>query len=78
MPKVSETITGFVVPEAWDDQFCVCEVLIACDGERDIRVVNLDSHPILFDLVGKQASVTGVVRHSGSREEILVQRVKAH
>ncbi len=70
-----ETIRGVVVPEQWDDQFRVTEVLIACKGEREILVENLDSFPTLLSFTQTEAVFTGTVRQQGATEFIVVESV---
>ncbi|MFH1913807.1 MAG: hypothetical protein ABIK45_06000 [Pseudomonadota bacterium] len=68
-----ETISGFIVPMQWDDQFRVTEVLIACEAERDVQVANLHTFPALLSLTRTRASVTGTVRRVGNVETIHVE-----
>jgi len=68
-----ETISGFIVPMQWDEQFRVTEVLIACEAERDVQVANLDTFPGLVSLARTRAFVTGTVRRVGNVETIHVE-----
>ncbi|QGY39545.1 hypothetical protein GM415_05235 [Pseudodesulfovibrio cashew] len=68
-----ETIRGVVVPEQWDDQFRVTEVHIACEGEREVRVENLDRFPVLLSLSQTEAVFTGSVLRSDMGESIIVE-----
>lgn len=68
-----ETLRGFVVPEQWDDQFQVTEVLIACNGEREVRVENVDKFPQLLSSTQQAVAVTGMVRQNQRSESILVE-----
>jgi hypothetical protein len=68
-----ETISGFIVPRQWDEHFRVTEILIACDAERDVQVVNLKAFPTLVTLARKRASVTGTIRKIGTIETIHVE-----
>ena len=70
-----EIIRGVVVPEQWDDQFRITEVLIACKGEREILVENLDTFPALLSFTQTEAVFTGVVQRRGSAESIVVESV---
>ena len=70
-----ETIRGVVVPAQWDDQFRVTDILIACLGEREVRVGNLDSFPVLRTLERAEVSLTGTVRRDGGVETIHVESV---
>jgi hypothetical protein len=70
-----ETVRGVVVPEQWDDQYRVTEVLIACKGERELLVENLDSFPALLSFTRTEAVFTGTVRQRGSAESIVVESV---
>lgn len=68
-----ETIRGVVVPEQWDEKFHVTQVHIACKGEREIRVANLDHFPILLSLSQTEAVFTGTVTRQGATESIIVE-----
>ena len=70
-----ETIRGVVVPEQWDDQFRVTKVLIACKGERELLVENLDAFPALLSYARTEAVFTGTVRRRGTAESIVVESV---
>jgi hypothetical protein len=72
-PPRRETISGFIVPMQWDEQYRVTEVLIACEAERDVQVANLDTFPALVSLARCRASITGTVRRVGGVETIHVE-----
>lgn len=74
-PQHKETIRGVVVPEQWDDQFRITEVLIACKGEREILVENLGTFPALLSFTQTEAVFTGTVRRRGAAEYIVVESV---
>lgn len=65
-----ETIRGMVVPAQWNDRFQVTGVLVACRDEREIRVENLETFPVLKELAQKEALFTGVVQKNGNAESI--------
>lgn len=71
--KRKETIRGVVVPAQWDNQFQVTDILIACRGEREVRVGNLASFPILTSLSQTEAIVTGTVEKHDGNETIMVE-----
>lgn len=71
-----KTIRGMVVPAQWDDRFKVIGVLVACRDEREIRVENLESFPILRSLEQQEALFTGLIRESEGRESILIESIK--
>ncbi|WP_394699654.1 hypothetical protein [uncultured Pseudodesulfovibrio sp.] len=70
-----ETIRGVIVPEEWDNQFHVTKILIACKGEREIRVENLDRFPHLLGLSQKETLITGTVTYDGTMESIVIDSV---
>lgn len=70
-----ETVRGFVVPEQWDDQYRVTRVIIACNGERDIRVENFEKFPMLLTFSQTEASITGIIRNDHGVESILVEQL---
>ncbi|WP_419788406.1 hypothetical protein [Pseudodesulfovibrio sp.] len=70
-----ETIRGMVVPSQWDDQFRVTGILIACLGEREVRVGNLESFPELRTLERAEVRLTGTVDRVGDVETIHVESV---
>lgn len=72
-PARRETISGFIVPMQWDEQFRVTEILIACEAERDVQVANLHTFPTLVSLARRRASITGTVRKVGGIETIHVE-----
>lgn len=67
------TVRGMVVPQQWDDQFRVTEVLIACKDEREIHVENFKSLPSLLSLSRAEAVFTGVVRKERGVESMIVE-----
>ena len=75
LSRRKETVRGVVVPEQWDDQFRVTEVLIACKGERELLVENLESFPSLLSYARTEALFTGTVRRRGSAESIEIDSV---
>ncbi|MBI9080100.1 MAG: hypothetical protein JEY79_10225 [Pseudodesulfovibrio sp.] len=68
-----ETVRGVVVPKEWDNKYQVTEVLIACKGEREIRIDNPDKFPTILSLSQKEALVTGTVTKDDSGESIIVE-----
>jgi len=72
---LKETIRGVVVPAQWDDQFRVTDILIACLGEREVRVGNLESFPVLRTLERTEVRLTGTVERDGDVETIHVESV---
>ncbi|MDD3310590.1 hypothetical protein [Pseudodesulfovibrio sp.] len=73
--SLKETIRGVVVPAQWDDQFRVTDILIACLGEREVRVGNLESFPVLRTLERTEVRLTGTVKRDGGVEVIHVESV---
>jgi len=79
MPKEKQhrphtvTVRGMVVPQQWDDQYRVTEVLIACKDEREILVENFKSLPSLLSLSRNEAMFTGVVRKERGVESMIVE-----
>jgi len=71
-----ETVTGSVLPNSWDKEYRVTGVVIACDSERELEVVNLYSHPELAGLCRSMVAVTGVVMMQGEREQIQVEHFR--
>ncbi|WP_316897615.1 hypothetical protein [Pseudodesulfovibrio indicus] len=67
------TVRGMVVPQQWDDQYRVTEVLIACKDEREILVENFKSLPSLLSLSRNEAMFTGVVRKEQGVESMIVE-----
>lgn len=68
-----ETVRGVVVPKEWDNKYQVTEVLIACRGEREIRIDNLDKFPTILSLAQEEALITGTVTKDGSGESIVIE-----
>ena len=62
-----------VLPQQWDEQFRVTEVLIACKDEREIRVENFENLPNLLSLSRAEAVFTGVIRTIEGVESMLVE-----
>lgn len=71
-----ETIRGVVVPAQWDSEYRVTGLLIACPGEREVRVGNLDSFPMLRLLERTEVVLTGTVQKDGFSETILIDRIQ--
>ena len=71
-----ETIRGVVVPAQWDSEYRVTGLLIACPGEREVRVGNLDSFPMLRLLERTEVVLTGTVKKDGLAETILIDRIQ--
>ncbi|MEF2231172.1 MAG: hypothetical protein V3571_09610 [Pseudodesulfovibrio sp.] len=72
---LKETIRGVVVPAQWDDQYHVTDILIACLGEREVRVGNLEAFPVLRTLERTEVRLTGTVKRDGDVETIHVESV---
>ncbi len=70
---VHESLTGSVLPDTWDGDYRVTGVVIACEGERELAVSNLSSHPHLSDLCRSMIRVSGMTSRHGGREEIFVE-----
>lgn len=75
-PPSRETIRGVVVPAQWDSEYRVTGLLIACPGEREVRVGNLDSFPMLRLLERTEVVLTGTVKKDGFSETILIDRIQ--
>ena len=73
---VHETVIGSVLPNSWDNEYQVTGVVIACESERDLEVINFSSHPELSRLCRAMVAVTGIIRVQGDREQILVEKVR--
>lgn len=71
-----ETIRGVVVPAQWDKEYRVTGLLIACPDEREVRVGNLESFPMLKNLERREVKLTGAVRKEGAVETIDIDRVQ--
>lgn len=71
-----ETIRGVVVPRDWDSHFQVTGMLIACKGEREIRVENLNKFPHLVDLSQQEALITGTIKSDGAIESIVIEKIE--
>ncbi|MCJ2164563.1 MULTISPECIES: hypothetical protein [unclassified Pseudodesulfovibrio] len=71
--NTTETIRGMVLPQQWDEQFRVTEVLIACKDEREIRVENFENLPNLLSLSRAEAVFTGVIRTKEGVESMIVE-----
>lgn len=72
-----ETIRGVVVPGEWDNRFQVTALLIACKGEREIRVENLDRFPDLLAMARQEAIITGTISKNGPTESIVVEHISS-
>jgi len=53
------SVTGYVLPDAWGENFEVSGVLIADDRERELVVGNVAEHPALLDLCRRKVTATG-------------------
>jgi len=71
-----ETAVGVLIPHGWDDNFKVTSVSLACDGEREIVIGNLENHPGLLVLLRKRVSLTGTVARDGEGETMSVETYK--
>ena len=71
-----ETLRGVVVPAQWDNDFQVTDMLIACPEEREVRIGNLESFPMLKQLARNEVELTGVVTSDGAAETIMVDRIQ--
>lgn len=71
--QTMETIRGMVLPQQWDEQFRVTEVMIACKDEREIHIENLEHLPTLLSLSRTEAVFTGVVRKKRGMESMIVE-----
>ena len=72
----TETVCGTIVPAHWDNEFRVTGILIACPGEREIRITNLDSFPMLKLLERKVVELTGQVKREGAIETMHIESVR--
>lgn len=71
-----ETIRGVVVPAQWDHDFQVTGLLIACPDEREVRVGNLESFPMLKNLERSEVELTGTVESDGPAETIVIDHIR--
>lgn len=71
-----ETIRGVVVPAQWDREFRVTGFLIACPDEREVRVSNLESFPMLKLLERSEVELTGTVETDGLAETIVIDHIR--
>jgi hypothetical protein len=69
----SETVIGVLIPHGWDESFSVTSVSLACDGEREIVIGNLDNHPGLLVLLRKRVSLSGAIRRDEHGETMDVR-----
>ncbi len=53
------SVTGYVLPDAWGDNYEVSGVLIADDRERELVVGNVADHPALLTLCRRKVTATG-------------------
>ena len=53
------SVTGYVLPDAWGEQYEVAGVLIADDRERELVVGNVADHPALLELCRRKVTATG-------------------
>lgn len=53
------SVTGYVLPDAWGENFEVSGVLIADDRERELVVGNVAEHPALLELCRRKVTATG-------------------
>ena len=58
------TIVGFVTPSDWDDDDDVIEISISTD-DSDYIVESNKKEEELFDLLGEDVKVTGIVTEDG-------------
>ena len=75
-PPSRETLRGVVVPAQWDSQYRVTGMLIACPGEREVRVGNLEAFPMLHLLERTEVELTGTVQRDGVAETIHIDRIQ--
>lgn len=64
------------MPANWDDRFQVTGVLVACHDEREFRVENLESFPVLQTLAQQEAIFTGLIREKDGAESIIIESIK--
>ncbi|BDQ35042.1 hypothetical protein [Pseudodesulfovibrio portus] len=76
-PPSRETLRGVIVPSQWDNEFRVTGMLIACPGEREVRVANLEAFPMLHLLERTEVELTGTVRKDGIAETIHIDRIQS-
>jgi hypothetical protein len=69
----SETVIGVLIPHGWDEHFSVTSISLACDGEREIVINNLDAHPGLLVLLRKRISATGTMERDEQGESMAVR-----
>lgn len=74
--SAKETIRGVVVPSQWDREFQVTGFLIACPDEREVRVGNLESFPMLKLLERSEVELTGTVQMEGLAETIVIDKLR--
>lgn len=55
------TVTGYVLPEGWAEDFSVSSVLIADDAERELIIGNLVDYPELIQLCRSKVAATGYI-----------------
>ncbi len=70
-----EIVEGVLIPDGWNKDYAVTSLFIACDGEREIAIGNLDDHPELVTMLRKRVRVTGLVARGKTRESIEVESV---
>lgn len=63
-----ESVVGVLIPTGWNEQFTVTAMALACDGEREIAVSNLDEHPGLHLVLRKRLRAEGAVFHDDLTE----------
>ncbi|MUM76454.1 hypothetical protein GKC30_02265 [Pseudodesulfovibrio sp. F-1] len=71
-----EIAVGVLIPHGWDDNFSVTSVSLACEGEREIVIGNLESHPGLLVLLRRRVRLTGTVARDGEGETMTVEGYK--
>ncbi|MBI9078798.1 MAG: hypothetical protein JEY79_03545 [Pseudodesulfovibrio sp.] len=67
-----ETIAGVLIPSGWGEQFMVTRISLACDGEIDILVGNLDAHPEMHVHIRKWVQAVGTISRDGESEVMQV------
>ncbi|WP_147822019.1 hypothetical protein [Salidesulfovibrio onnuriiensis] len=56
-----ETFVGVLIPSGWDGDFHVSKISLACNGEKDIAIANLEERPDLLALLQKRVRIAGPV-----------------
>ncbi|ABM29355.1 conserved hypothetical protein [Nitratidesulfovibrio vulgaris DP4] len=55
------TVTGYILPEGWADDYSVSSVLIADNSEQEFIVGNLGDYPELVRLCRCKVAATGYI-----------------